>query len=115
MVYRIPVRFKPNALAVGVGSLWAASVPGDKVVRIDPGTGRVTQTIPLGGARLSALAFGACGLWVADGTDDSLLEVDPAAGTVRRTLTLSVNPTALAISGGSIWVADYDGGTVTEV
>jgi YVTN family beta-propeller protein len=115
VVDRIPVAGAPGTVVVGGGSVWAATVAGGSVTRIEPSAGTVTQTIQLGGGRLSALAFGAGALWVGDATDDSLLEVDPATGTIRKTVTLPVRPTALAASADAIWVADYDEGTVSEV
>jgi peptide/nickel transport system substrate-binding protein len=115
VVDRIPVGGSTGTLAAGGHSVWAASVPGDSVRRIDPETGTVTQTVRLGGARAAALAYGDSRLWIADITDNSLIELDPASGSVRRTLTLHLRPTALAIVHGMIWVADYDAGSVAEV
>jgi hypothetical protein len=94
-------------MAAGAGAVWVTSVPGDSVMRIDPGTGTVTQTLPLGGARAAALAFGIGRLWVADLTDNSLLELDPRSGAVLRSVTLHLRPTALAIGARALWVADY--------
>ena len=115
VVDRVPVGGSPGALAIGGGSVWVASVPGEKVTRIDPSTGRVTQTIRLGGARASALAFGTGGLWIADITDNTLIELDASSGSVRRTLALHLTPTAVAIGGGFIWAADYDANTLAQI
>ena len=53
IVGRVAVGGSPGALAIGGGFVWAASVPGDEVARIDPRTETRTQTIPLGGVRVT--------------------------------------------------------------
>ena len=105
----------PGALAIGGGFVWAASVPGDEVARIDPRTETRTQTIPLGGARVTALAFGLGGLWIADATGNSLIELDPTTGAIRRTVRLHLRPSALAIGKRTIWVADYETNSIAGV
>jgi YVTN family beta-propeller protein len=114
VVQRIPLD-DAGTVAVGGGAVWAASVDGDAVIRIDPATGARTQTIGLGGARVTALAYGRGRIWVADVTDRELVVIDVASGTVDRTFELLVKPTALAVGARSMWIADYDAGLVTEV
>ena len=115
IVGRVAVGGSPGALAIGGGFVWAASVPGDEVARIDPRTETRTQTIPLGGARVTALAFGLGGLWIADATGNSLIELDPTTGAIRRTVRLHLRPSALAIGKRTIWVADYETNSIAEV
>jgi DNA-binding SARP family transcriptional activator/ABC-type transport system substrate-binding protein len=118
VVERIPVGGVPSALTVGGGAVWVASVPGTEVDRIDPATYTVTRPIRLGSAQASALAFGLGHLWVADSTDESLLEFDPLTGTLHRALPLDLDPTALAIGAGAIWVAgdgDFNEGLLERI
>ncbi len=115
IVGRVAVGGSPGVLAFGGGFVWAASVPGDEVARIDPQTETRTQTIPLGGARVTALAFGLGGLWIADATGNSLIELDPKTGDIRRTVRLHLRPSALAIGKRTIWVADYETNSIAEV
>jgi YVTN family beta-propeller protein len=115
IVGRVAVGGSPGTLAIGGGFVWAASVPGDEIVRIDPRTETRTQTIPLGGARVTALAFGLGGLWIADATGNSLIELDPTTGDIRRTVRLHLRPSALAIGKRTIWVADYEANSIAEV
>ena len=115
VVDRVRVQSGVGALVAGAGALWAAKVPGAEVARVDPATGTVTQTIPLGSARVGALGFGANRLWISDLTDDALIEVEPQSGERIRAIPLELHPTALAASGESIWAADYAAGTIAEV
>src|SRR5262249_35257811 len=63
----VPLDGSPSTLAVGGGSVWAATVPGNIVYRIDQATERVTDRIPLPrDAHVEALVYGFGRLWVAD-------------------------------------------------
>ena len=115
VVDRVRVQSGVGALVAGADALWAANVPGADVARLDPATGTVTQTIPLGSARAGALGFGANRLWIADLTDDALIEVEPQSGRRIRAIPLELHPTALAASGDSIWAADYGAGEIAEI
>jgi len=115
VVDRVRVNSGVGALVAGAGALWAANVPGADVARVDPATGTVTQTIPLGSARAGALGFAANRLWISDLTDDALIEVEPQSGERVRAIPLELHPTALAASRESIWVADYAAGAIAKV
>ena len=112
---RVPVGGTPGMLAAGGGAVWVASVLGDRVRRIDPDTGAVTQSVHLEGAGVSALAFGSGSLWVADLVDSSVIEVDPGSGRRIRTLRVHLRPTSVAVAGSRIWVAGYKDAEVEEV
>lgn len=114
VVDRIPVS-SPGALTAGAGAVWAASVPGDSIARIDPATGIVTQTIRLGAARAAALATRGRSLWVADSAGNSLVEIATDSGEAVRAVPLDITPRALVVDDAAIWVADYDSGTVAQV
>jgi DNA-binding SARP family transcriptional activator/ABC-type transport system substrate-binding protein len=105
----------PSTLAVGGGSVWAASVPGDTVYRIDQATERVTDHIPLPrDARVEALAYGFGRLWVGDWNQE-LLAYDPATDRPVQRFQIDVHPSALAAGAGAVWIADYDHGLVEEL
>ena len=112
---RVPVGGTPGMLTAGGGAVWVASVLGDRVRRIDPGTGTVTQSVRLAGAGVSALAFGSGSLWIADLVDSSVIELDPRSGTRLRTLRVHLRPTSLAVARGRIWVAGYKDAAVEEI
>jgi DNA-binding SARP family transcriptional activator/ABC-type transport system substrate-binding protein len=104
----------PSTLAVGSGSVWAATVPGDTIDRIDQATERVTDHLSLGDASVEALAYGFGRLWVADPHDQELLAYDPATDRVARRFGIDVQPSALAAGAGAVWIADYEHGLVEE-
>jgi hypothetical protein len=112
-------------VAAGYGSLWATS--DDSVVRADPKTGLPTATVRV--PRAQTVAVGQGGVWVLASAKSSsptlfypvkntaaLWEVDPMNNRiVGRPLRLAaLQPLALAVGGGAVWVADYNSGSVTR-
>ncbi len=93
------------AFFVTRGGSGAAAEPGsDRLLRIDPQTNRVTSTIAVGRA-VSAIATGPGHIWVANAADGSVWRID---AKTSRALKLSAQgtPTGIAVSGGTIAVAD---------
>jgi YVTN family beta-propeller protein len=121
----LPVPAHAEAIAVGQGALWVASVaPGDlgmpgkdRVSRIDPATGRRVATITVGRAPLD-LAATPGGVWVpnAGGGGDSVTRIDPKTNRLAdRPISTGASPQSLATGGGSLWVANHDARTVTRI
>jgi virginiamycin B lyase len=114
-----------EAIAVGQGALWVASVaPGDlgtpgkdTVTRIDLATGRTVATITVHRAPLD-LAVTPGAVWVtnAGGGGDSVARIDPHTNRLAgRPVTTGASPQSLAVGGGSLWVANHDARTVTRI
>ena len=89
--------------------VWVANALDGTVSRIDPQTGHVTATIPVGNGP-SAIAVGTGGVWVANEYGRSVVSIDPATDTVARTVTVGNDPQGLASAGGLIWVSAQDSG-----
>jgi DNA-binding beta-propeller fold protein YncE len=106
----VPLGTTPNAVAVGPGTVWVAAL-GDLsaafhgiVYGVDRTTGAVVARYrTTSGAHAVALANGE--LWIATWRS-ALARYD--VGTERRLASLEVGkwPRALAVGGGSLWVAD---------
>jgi YVTN family beta-propeller protein len=114
-----------EAIAVGQGALWVASVapgdlgtPGEDVVtRIDLATGHTVATITVGRAPLD-LAVTSGAVWVTNsgGGGDGVARIDPQTNRlVGRPVRTGASPQSLAVGGGSLWVANHDAGTVTRI
>jgi len=120
---RVPAH--AEAIAVGEGALWAASVaPGDlgaprddAVARIDLATGRRVATITVRRAPLDVAATPGA-VWVTNsgGGGGSVARIDPQANRLAgRPVSTGASPQSLAVGGGSLWVANHDARTVTRV
>jgi streptogramin lyase len=97
-------------LAATKDSVWAfagsrVDMPGDSLLRIDPGTERA-ETIRLGhSAGQMTYAFGA--LWVTSPADGLLLRVDPATGEVTTAAESLETPYVITSGLGSLWITLY--------
>jgi ABC-type transport system substrate-binding protein len=91
------------------------------VDRLDPATGRVTATIPVGDGP-GAIVAAKDGVWVSDEFNATLDRIDPEAKHVDRVISVGSSPQGLAVAGSGVWVAarpfaaaSHRGGTLTEV
>jgi DNA-binding SARP family transcriptional activator len=107
-----------GAIAYKDGRLWVGG--GDQVFPIVAATG-----VPEVGARVGVvrdLAFGAGSLWVVSGgvahvggIDQALRRVDPSSQLVLATIAVGSDPEAIAVAGGSVWVASRTDGAIERV
>jgi DNA-binding beta-propeller fold protein YncE len=102
---------------VAKGRLWVVYY-GPKnesvVTAVDPATGRVVATVPLGGyvfdpyGKPGDLTIGSGAVWVALQGDNQVRRLDAATGKLLARFPLK-EPTALAVDGQTAWVATADG------
>jgi YVTN family beta-propeller protein len=110
---RIPVE-GPGGLVASGGAVWATSTLG-AAVRIDPATGRITQTVAIGSTNLSAIGARPGEVWVADATNRSLVVLDARTGAVKATHPLELRPTGVATVDHTVWVTAHDEGLIAQV
>jgi DNA-binding SARP family transcriptional activator/streptogramin lyase len=82
-------------------------------------------TIASSGANVGVvrdLAFGAGSLWVVSGASGggggvvpALRPIDPHTGVVQATIPVGVDPVAVAVAAGSVWVASRSDGIIERV
>jgi YVTN family beta-propeller protein len=104
----------------GDGSVWVSLKDTGSVVRIDPKTNKVTQTITVGKPICSGMTFGFGTMWVplcgASGTGHpdvrvaGVVRIDPKTNAVTATISKGLQsggPMKVAVS--SVWVESGDG------
>jgi YVTN family beta-propeller protein len=104
----------PGGAVSGVGSVWVDSPEADVLDRIDPATGGIVDTIPVG-AGAGALAVTGSDVWVANTLDGTLSRVSAVTDEVVQTVAVRSEPTGLAVGDGSVWVADSAGDALVAV
>jgi YVTN family beta-propeller protein len=108
-------------VAYGAGAAWALSPLKSAVARINPLSGSVAKVIPLAVVpdASRAIATGDRAVWVTSSNtltgDYRLSRIDPASNRLVDTVTLDLGAQGLAVLGGSIWVANNLGRTVSRV
>ena len=101
--------------------MWVANSLDLTVSRLDPATGRVTATIPVGDGP-NAIATAGKAVWVSDEFNATLVRIDPRTDRVNRVVPVGSTPQGIVAAGSGIWVAarpfaaaSHRGGTLTEV
>jgi class 3 adenylate cyclase/ABC-type transport system substrate-binding protein/streptogramin lyase len=100
-----------DGIAYGAGSIWVGQ--GQRVLRLDPSSGRVERSIPAPQlfAVRTAMAFGDGVLYVANQVNGDFFKVDPASNSVQWQSHLHPWLSSLLAAGGSLWVTvDSDAG-----
>jgi YVTN family beta-propeller protein len=106
--HRTGVGAGPIALAADDSAVWVVSEDGAAITQLDPVTG-VTLAPPIQLAvRPTGVALDADSAWVT-AVDGTVTEVDRAANRIRSTIDVGGSLTAIAISGGWIWVGSQEG------
>jgi DNA-binding SARP family transcriptional activator/streptogramin lyase len=99
---RRPDRF--TGVAIAAGSVWVAQGE-ERVVRLDPRSGRTLARIRAPGATALAGTEGA--LWVSGGDSGVLYRIDPVADAVVTRVPLDPYLCCVAVGGGYVWAMNY--------
>jgi YVTN family beta-propeller protein len=108
------LRFVPDAVALGAGSVWIPDRKRNGVVRLDPETLARVRLVEAGDDPV-AVASGIGAVWVANNGDGSVSRVDPRTNRVTKAISVGESPTALAVGQDSVWVANSGDGSVSRI
>jgi peptide/nickel transport system substrate-binding protein len=112
---RATVGSRPQSIAVGGGGVWVANAGDGTVSRISPVSGAVVDTIQVGGEP-TAVAASSDGVFVVDAASSRLLVISPSQTDPVSTVARTGNGAdAIAVSSGTVWVANGFDGTVSKV
>jgi DNA-binding beta-propeller fold protein YncE len=104
----------PSGVAVGAGSVWIGRNDRQAVLRLDPASGRIVATIPVG-FRVFNLAADATSVWVVSFEDDMVARIEPTTNAVSVRRTLLHAPSGALISDGSVWISRSGNATVVRL
>src|SRR5262249_22625432 len=106
-------------VAVGAGSIWVSDPHSSVVSRVDPRSGRIVASIPLGSPNESTgaapIVVGGGSVWVALANERTLFQIDPDSNAVVRTFRLGPRPSSIAVGRGTVWVTDAAGAPLTRI
>ena len=103
-----------DAAAAGRDAIWAASDIGSTIVRIDPGSGTVTQTLAVA-ERPGGLTVGAGAIWAFHFLQPAITRIDETHVTARRIDVPDVRAAGLAFGEGSIWLLSVNPNRLVEL
>jgi DNA-binding SARP family transcriptional activator/ABC-type branched-subunit amino acid transport system substrate-binding protein/streptogramin lyase len=81
------------------------TIAGGNAGALDPRTGELLATIPLGTSPTS-IAVGEGSVWVLDADDRTVSQIDPRKRALVRTFSTGSTPTDLAVGAGAIWIGN---------
>jgi ABC-type branched-subunit amino acid transport system substrate-binding protein/DNA-binding beta-propeller fold protein YncE len=105
-----PVNPGSPDIAIGGGAVWVRN-PDSTISRVDPSTGRLVKVIEIGA---DGLAAGPEGVWLMGGSE--VRRIDPATNRLGKPIRVgSPAPSAIAVGGGSVWVAAEQEGLLWKI
>ena len=104
----------PSGVAVGAGSVWTGRNDQQAVVRLDPASGRIVATIPVG-FHVFNLAADAASVWVVSFEDNMVARIDATTNVLTYRQSLLHEPSAVVIADGSAWISRSGNATVVRL
>jgi YVTN family beta-propeller protein len=105
----------PTGLAVGAGAVWVAHGLRGELSRVEIQFGQITDTVVVAGrahgAPNGSVAVGAGHVWTAFG-DSTLARVERSPARPAGSVLVGPSPSAVAVGGGAVWVANSADATV---
>jgi hypothetical protein len=113
-IVRIHIGRGAQRLAVAAGYVWVTDYDDDEVMRVDPkGPREVTVGVP---SKPYGLHARADGIWVACYGDQSVVRIDPRhARRMGKPFPVGLNPVAVEVSHGSVWVTGVGDNSLTRI
>ena len=104
----------PSGVAVGAGSVWIGRNDRQAVVRLDPASGRILASIPVG-FRVFNLAADVASVWAVSFEDDMVARIDAKTNAVTLRRSLLHAPAGVLIADGSVWISRSGNATVDRL
>ncbi|MDP9234599.1 MAG: hypothetical protein M3P01_08620 [Actinomycetota bacterium] len=114
---RVKTRTGVHSLAVGLGSVWAASGDaGDDLFRIDPGRDSVAATIKTDQASFpDRITFSDSTAWVGEFRAGAVLGIDAPRGAIVHRFKAGDGSAVVTVAFGSLWVDNYYSDSVWRI
>jgi branched-chain amino acid transport system substrate-binding protein len=100
-------------LGLGDSDADAEAITASGVGQLDPTTGDLLGTVPLGTAP-SRVTVGEGAVWVIDANDQTVARIDASEPGDPQTFSTGSTPADLAVGAGAVWVANLGAGPFPE-
>jgi streptogramin lyase len=106
-----------RGLGTGDGSVWVSMREAGKVVRVDPKTNTIAQSIATSKAPCPGMTFGFGAMWVPLCGSDGIARIDPKTNAVTDTMTKGLSGAAGPMVTGvdSLWALTDDRATLVRI
>jgi branched-chain amino acid transport system substrate-binding protein len=101
-----------SGIAAGSEGVWAIAAGPDlaappTVLRIDPRTNKISQSIELATSDLTGLAVGGGSVWATDAEEGLLWRIEPGPDPTTQTIKIGLGATAVTYGDGTVWVTNF--------
>jgi DNA-binding beta-propeller fold protein YncE len=83
--------------------VWITDQLRDRVVEIDPRTGRLVRSVRVGRGPVG-VTVGDGSVWVADAIGHDVTRIDAASGRVLARIAVAASPQSVAVAPTAVWV-----------
>lgn len=113
-VFPVGAAAEECGVTVSNDSVWLVTDEAGSLVRINPDTGRVRQTVRVPAGSCNPRFFGGY-VWVTRATGAEITAVDAATGRIAGTVATGPGPRFLADGAGSVWTLNQGDGSLTRI
>jgi len=105
-----------GVVVVSGKGVYVANTGKNTVSLLDPVSGAVLNTIPVGGSPTAMVASSdGKSLWVANAGSNTVMRISTTTNAVVATTQVGRTPRALALNGSTLWVANSGSNTVSRI
>ena len=105
-----------GVVVVSGKGVYVANAGKDTVSLLDPVSGAVLKTIPVGDSPTAMVASSdGASLWVANAGSNTVMRINTTTNAVVATTQVGRTPRALALNGSTLWVANAGSSTVSRI
>jgi streptogramin lyase len=113
-VFEIGPAAAEGGITTSPDSVWLVTDKSGSLARIDPGTGKVRQTVHLPPGSYNPL-YVAGVIWVTRAEGAEVTRIDARSGDLLGTVRTGPGPRFLAAGGGAVWTLNQGDGTLTRI
>ena len=105
---------REGGIAIGAGSIWLITDKHGSLVRIDPHSGSILQTVRVPPGSYNPV-FSDGRIWVTRAEGSEVTSVDAASGKILEHFPTGPNPRFATAGGGAVWTLNQGDGSLSRI